>query len=106
MRHSHDTVPKLSRWETLGAWLHVWTPHRDAEVPPVPWRTITIGTVLAIVVVAVAGVLAIPRIDAAKRAGAARDARALAAARAAERRRTKAEQAVHRGSAVAPRGLV
>src|SRR4051812_20957085 len=48
MTRSHDSAPKLGRWETLGAWLHVWTPHRDAEVPPVPWRTITIGTLLTI----------------------------------------------------------
>ena len=25
-------------FETIGAWLHIWTPPRDVDVPPVPWR--------------------------------------------------------------------
>src|SRR3712207_7944463 len=29
---------RLSRWEVLGAWLRLWTPPREVEVPPVPWR--------------------------------------------------------------------
>jgi hypothetical protein len=48
---------QLSRWEVLGAWLHLWTPPRDVDVPPVPWRAVGIGAfvllVLAVVVVAV-----------------------------------------------------
>jgi hypothetical protein len=48
---------KLSRWEVLGAWTRLWTPPRDAEVPPVPWRALGIGgfvvLVLAVLVVAV-----------------------------------------------------
>jgi len=48
---------KLSRWEVLGAWTRLWTPPRDVEVPPIPWRALGIGAfvvlVLAVVVVAV-----------------------------------------------------
>src|SRR5688572_9993436 len=48
---------KLSRWEVLGAWLRLWTPPRDVDVPPVPWRLVGIGAavlvVLGVLVVAV-----------------------------------------------------
>ncbi len=27
----------------LGAWLHLWTPPRDVDVPPVPWRAVGVG---------------------------------------------------------------
>ena len=39
---------RASRWEILGAWLRIWTPPRDVEVPPVPRRLLA----------AVAGVIA------------------------------------------------
>ena len=29
-----------TRWKILGAWLRIWTPPRDVEVPPVPLRAI------------------------------------------------------------------
>jgi hypothetical protein len=50
------TDRQLSRWEVLGAWTRLWTPPRDVEVPPIPWRTLGIGAfvVLALVVVVVA----------------------------------------------------
>ena len=48
---------KLSRWEVLGAWLRLWTPPRDVDVPPIPWRALAIGgavlAVLAVLVVTV-----------------------------------------------------
>lgn len=78
--------PRASRWEILGAWLHVWTPPRGVEIPDPPsarrlaaWAgaaAVLIGAVLAITV---------PRIDSAKDARAAR-ADAVAAARDAARR--------------------
>ena len=97
MTESHETP--LSRWEIVGAWLHVWTPPRNARVPPVPWRKIGIWTAVGVVVCGVALAIAVPRIDTGKRAGAARDAASLAASRAAEHRRLVAEQRVHRGRA-------
>jgi hypothetical protein len=33
---------QASFWEKLGAWLHLWTPPRDIEIPPVPWRNLLI----------------------------------------------------------------
>ena len=50
---------RLSRWEVLGAWLRLWTPPREAVVPPVPWRKVAVGgaLVLAAAVVAVVALL-------------------------------------------------
>ena len=36
----------LGRFEKVGAWLGVWTPPRDAEVPPPPWRKIALGALV------------------------------------------------------------
>jgi len=96
---------RLSRFEILGAWLHVWTPHRDAEVPPVPVRRILAWTVAGLVVLGAAAVVAVPAIQDAKRRGDERDARALAADRARERRAIERAQVPHRGHAPRPRGL-
>ncbi len=70
------TGPKLSRFEVLGAWLGVWTPPRDAHVPPVPWRGIGIGALVALVVGGAALALIAPRIDDAKDERAVRDRQA------------------------------
>ena len=45
---------RLSRWEILGAWLRLWTPPREAAVPPVPWRNVAAGSVLVLVAAGVA----------------------------------------------------
>jgi type II secretory pathway pseudopilin PulG len=95
MSESHD---RLGRFETLGAWLGVWTPHRDAVVPPVPWRRILIwGAVLLVVLGAVAAV-AVPRLLDSKHAGERREAQRAAAARAREHARLERDQAAHRGT--------
>jgi type II secretory pathway pseudopilin PulG len=88
--------PRLSRWEIVGAWLHVWTPPKGLEVPPVPWRRLAIWGALAALVIGAAAALAVPRIDASKKAGAAERARQAAAADNAERARLRADQRVHR----------
>src|SRR5512132_2582605 len=105
MSRSHDDPLRLSRLEVIGAWLHVWTPHRDAEVPPIPWRRIAIWSAATVVVLCIAAALVVPRIDSAKRAGAARDAKALAARRAAERARIISDQRPHTGAAKRPTNL-
>jgi hypothetical protein len=87
--------PRLTRWEVLGAWLHVWTAPKGLEVPPVPWRKVALGAVAAAVVTAVAAALIIPALNAGKRSGAAARARAQAAALAAERARLRADQKLH-----------
>jgi hypothetical protein len=96
---------KLSRFEIVGAWLHIWTPHRDAEIPPVPVRRILLWSLAGLVVLGAVAVVAVPAIRDAKRRGEARDARALAAERARERRAIERAQVPHRGHARRPRGL-
>ena len=101
MNRDHGEWRRLSRWETLTAWLGRWKP-RDVEVPPIPRRKIALtGGVLVVLLAAAAGV-AVPAIDSGKDEGAEREARADTEARAAERRRLRAEQAAHHGRA--PRG--
>ena len=89
--------PRLSRFETVGAWLHVWTPPRDAAVPPVPWRRIGIGAAIAAVVLGALAAWLIPRIDRAKHREAAAEQRQLAALSARERRVLARDQRLHTG---------
>jgi hypothetical protein len=96
-----EATPRLSRAETVGAWLHLWTPPRDAEVPPVPWRRIGIGTAIAVVVLAVLAAWLVPRIDSAKRHEAATERNALAALSARERAVLARDQRLHAGRAAA-----
>jgi hypothetical protein len=88
--------PHLSRWEILGAWLHIWTPPKGIRVPPVPWRKLALWGVIAAIVLGAAAAIAVPRIDNGKKEGAAERARAAAAADSAERARLRADQRVHR----------
>jgi hypothetical protein len=37
---------ELGPLQVVGAWLGLWTPPRDAVVPPVPWRRLLLGIVL------------------------------------------------------------
>src|SRR3954447_10685798 len=88
--------PRLTRWEIVGAWLHVWTPPKGLEVPPVPWRKLALWGSLGVLVIGVAAAIAVPRIDAGKKKGAAERAREEAAAVRAEHARLRADQRVHR----------
>ena len=84
---------KASLPETVGAWLRVWTPPRDVEVPPPPSRrTLAIAGAVLVVVVAGAAALIVPAIDSSKDRSAAAEARADAQRRAESRRRQIAEQ--------------
>ena len=89
---------KLSRWEVLGAWLRVWTPPRDVDVPPIPWRAVWIGVavlaVLAVLVVAVG----IPAVKDDNRSASEREQAAADARLEARLRRLQAEQRVHRAA--------
>jgi len=83
---------KATRWEILGAWLRVWTPPRDVEIPPIPWRAIAL---LAGVVAAatVAGILLVaPALDRSKQRTAASEQRREAAAARATRARLRHDQ--------------
>jgi len=93
---------RAGRLETLGAWLHLWTPARDREVPPVPWRAVAVRGGAVLVVAGLAAGLIAPRIQDAKEQAAARDRREAATAAAAFRARQTREQAPRRGPL--PRG--
>jgi hypothetical protein len=69
----------------VGAWLRVWTPPRDVEVPPLPVRKALMWAAGVLLVVAALTALIAPRVDSAKSDRAAREARRLAADREARR---------------------
>ncbi|HET8951418.1 MAG TPA: hypothetical protein VFN44_12950 [Solirubrobacteraceae bacterium] len=92
MRTGGETKRKASLPATIGAWLRVWTPPRDVEVPPVPVRKLLIGGALLLVLAAGAAALIVPAIDDSKQRSAAADAREAAQRREANRRAQIAEQ--------------
>jgi hypothetical protein len=94
--------PRLKRWEIVGAWLHIWTPPKDLEVPPVPRRKLAIWGLALAAAIAIALALIIPPLNEGKRVGAARLAKEQAAAVAAEIARLREDQQVH--SSVVPAG--
>ena len=79
---------RLGRLEVLGAWLGVWTPPREAVVPPVPWRPIIVAVALLAAALLAGAALLVPAIlddreragDRAREAAQRRHAQALAAA--------------------------
>ena len=95
---------RLGRLETVAAWLHLWTPPRDALVPPVPWRRVALGAVVALLLVGGIAAYAIPRIDSSKKSTAERERKDAAKKAAAERRRVIRDQRATRGSAPPPNG--
>lgn len=97
-RRSGTRPRPLTRWEIVGAWTHLWTPPRDAAIPPIPWRSLAIGALAAAAVTAVALALIIPPLEEGKRRGAAREARERAAFVAAAEKRLRADQMIQRAS--------
>jgi hypothetical protein len=91
--------PRLSRFETVGAWLHLWTPPREAVVPAVPWRRIGIGAAIVAAVLGALGAWLIPRIDRAKRREATAEQRQLAALSVRQRLVLARDQRLHTGRA-------
>lgn len=94
---------RASTFEIVGAWLRIWTPPRDAEIPPVPWRKLGLGALAGLVVLAGALAILVPRIDNGKQQRAAADAAARARARAANHARVVHEQRPRHGADVALR---
>src|SRR3954463_5681839 len=89
---------RASIFEIVGAWLHLWTPPRDVDIPPVPWRKLALWTGVAIVVVAAALAVLVPRIDSGQESRAAKAAAPAAHARGAIGARMGAEQRPRPGS--------
>jgi type II secretory pathway pseudopilin PulG len=86
---------RLKRWEIVGAWLKIWTPPRDLEVPPIPWRQFAIASLVGVVVLAAAAALLVPQINRSKRNFAAQQASKQQAADRVLRGQLQADQAVH-----------
>jgi hypothetical protein len=89
---------KASIFEIVGAWLRIWTPPRDVQIPPVPWKKLAIGAAATVVVVGAALAVMVPRIDSGKESRAAKAAAFAEHARAANRARIIAIQRPHHGS--------
>ena len=96
---------RLGRIETVAAWLRLWTPPRGAAVPPVPWRRVAVGAVVALAVFGGIGAYAIPRIEGSKESTRERERREAAKREAAERRRVIHDQRATLGSARRPKGV-
>jgi hypothetical protein len=75
----------------------VWTPPRDAVVPPVPWRRLVVAGAIAAAALAGATALIVPEINEGKRAQERRDRIARAAFVRRETARLRRDQAPHRG---------
>ncbi len=84
---------KAGRWETLGAWLGVWTPPREVEVPPPPSRgTLALGVAALLAVAAAVALLVAPAVDEGKDRAAAQERSALERRVAARRETQRVQQ--------------
>ena len=79
--HDTDAPPKANPLEILGAWLRIWTPPRDVEIPPVPRRAAALVAAGVVVAVLLVVLVVLPAVDTSKREDAQRQARADAAAK-------------------------
>lgn len=86
---------KLTRWEILGAWLRVWTPPRDADIPPIPWRTVVLGAIGTAAFAGIAAALIVPPLEEGKRRGEERRAAERAAIVRANIKRLREDQRIH-----------
>jgi hypothetical protein len=85
-------------FEIVGAWLHVWVPPRDVEIPPVPWRKLAYWTAGGLVLLGIALAIMVPRIDSGKERRAAADRAENARFVAQHRREIATEQVAHHGA--------
>jgi len=96
---------RASRWEIAGAWLRVWTPPRDVEVPDPPLGKIALIAAGILVAAGIALAIAIPKIDKSKDDAARKEARREAAFQRAERARLIRDQRMITGRARLPKGV-
>jgi hypothetical protein len=99
MQSAQTPQRRASILEIIGAWLHIWTPPRDARVPPIPWRKLAIGTGIGLVIVGIALAIMVPRIDDHKTQTAKANAAYKAAAVKHNRARINAAQKPKHGDA-------
>ena len=81
-------------FETLGAWLRIWTPGRDVDVPPVPWRRLLLVGAPAVALAVAGAWLALDDASESRRERDAAAERDRAGRAAAERERLLADQAL------------
>jgi hypothetical protein len=91
MDASDRRPPPLGRFEIVGAWLRIWTPPRDAVVPPVPKAKLAAAAVILAVAVGGAAVALAPGIQSGKRERAERERTEEARQEAAKQRRLREE---------------
>ena len=94
----------LGNFEKLGAWLGVWTAHRDAVVPPAPWGKIALGALGVLAIAGGAVALIAPSIDRGKAERSAAERRRQAAFEERERSRHAEEGRRHSGHGTRPAG--
>ena len=87
---------EVGRIEVLGAWLRVWTPPRDVDVPPVPVAKVAALGAAVAVAVALFVVLGVPAIERSNDDAARRRADVDSRRRAVRNRRIAAQQRPHR----------
>jgi hypothetical protein len=88
--------PRRATWlESVGAWLHLTTPPRDVEVPPVPWRKLAIGGGIGVIVLGIALALLIPEIQSSKEERAAADRARAERSKEESIKRIQEAQAAH-----------
>jgi hypothetical protein len=92
------------RLEVLGAWLGIWTPPREAVIPPVPRRKLIAGGAVLAILIAAAAAIALPRLAANREATRERERRAAAERHARFLATVDREQAPRRGRGEADPG--
>jgi hypothetical protein len=90
---------RATRWEILGAWLKIWTPPRDVEIPPIPRRAVALLAAACVAFVVIVVVVIAPALHDAQQRRDAREAREDAAHKRAEVVRLRHDQRVHRARA-------
>jgi hypothetical protein len=82
----------------------VWTPPRDVEVPPPPWRKIAVGAVVALLVGGGAAALIVPEVQEGKEERAEEERRREAASEAARQKELARESKPRFGRSERPTG--
>ena len=100
-RAPHPDAPRANPLEILGAWLHLWTPPRDVEIPPVPRRAAALLAAGLLVAVVLVLVVLRPAVDSGKRADAQRRADEQAASLAQRQAIARRDQRPVTGAAAA-----
>jgi hypothetical protein len=95
---------RLGWLAVLGAWLGLWTPPRDAVVPPVPWRRIAALGAALVVALAATALLVLPDVSNNREAARERAERAATERHAAFLRSVDREQRPRHGRAQADPG--